>query len=232
MAKQYTHIFFDLDHTLWDFDANSFNAIQQMYHDFSLNLRGIPSPEKFVEVYKPINERMWALFHKNKISKDELSVKRFDDTLKVFNVFDFELSTKIAQTYIAISPFQKQLMPNTIAILTYLKNKYPLYIITNGFPEVQTTKMHQTGLAAFFEDIFISAEIGHQKPSTELFEIVLQRCNASPYTSIMIGDNMKTDIAGARESGLDQIYYNPLFKKRIDRVTYEINDLIELKNIL
>lgn len=230
--KKYTHIFFDLDHTLWDFESNSNQVKEMLFHDFLLYEKGVPSPEKFIEIYKPINEKYWALYHKNSIDKETLRVGRFAETLQVFDIHDLELSDMLAKAYLAKSPYQKKLMPNTIEILQYLYEKYPLYIITNGFTEVQKTKMESSGLNTFFQEVFISEEIGFQKPSVVLFKIIMEKCNASPYSSVMIGDNMKTDIQGARLSGLDQIYYNPERRKRIDRVTYEIYDLLELKNIL
>ncbi len=232
MKKTYKHIFFDLDHTLWDFETNSKFALQKIFETEKLGEKGIPSFEKFHAKYLPINDRYWALYHNKFISKEEVRSGRFRETLKEFGISDAALTENIAQTYISISPKMTALFPDALEVLKYLQEKYSLHLITNGFAEVQWIKIEHSGLKPFFEHIIISEEVGTQKPHREIFEIAMKRSNTQPAECVMVGDNFSTDITGAKNAGIDQVYFNPKKNGRKSEVTYEITSLIELKQIL
>ncbi len=230
--KRYQHIFFDLDHTLWDFETNSKLALQQIFDENELSNKGITSFEKFHEKYVPINDRYWARYHNGIVNKAQVRHGRFYDTLLQFGVKDTELAEKMAESYVTLSPRMTALFPNAVEVLNYLQQKYKLHLITNGFAEVQWIKLEHSGLRAFFEHIIISEEVGTQKPDKEIFEIAMQRAGTTADACIMIGDNYNTDIQGAKSAGIDQVFFNPGKNRKREPVTYEITTLMELKGIL
>lgn len=230
--SKYKHIFFDLDHTLWDFETNSKKALEQIFEEQRLNERGIPSYEKFHSTYLPINDRYWARYHNQIVSKEKLRLGRFHDTLKEFKIDDEALAETMAQSYLDISPKMTALFADAIDVLKYLQEKYKLHLITNGFAEVQWIKIENSGLKPFFEHIVISEEVGTQKPDKAIFEIAMERAKTNKDECIMIGDNYNTDIVGARNAGMDQIFFNPKKNRKREPVTYEVNSLIQLKEIL
>ncbi len=230
--KRYQHIFFDLDHTLWDFETNSKQALQQIFDENELSNKGITSFEKFHEKYVPINDRYWARYHNGIVNKAQVRHGRFYDTLLQFGVKDTELAEKMAESYVTLSPRMTALFPNAVEVLNYLQQKYKLHLITNGFAEVQWIKLEHSGLRAFFEHIIISEEVGTQKPDKEIFEIAMQRAGTTADACIMIGDNYNTDIQGAKSAGIDQVFFNPGKNRKREPVTYEITTLMELKGIL
>jgi putative hydrolase of the HAD superfamily len=229
---KYKHLFFDLDHTLWDFDTNSQVVLREIYAEFDLGRYGIPSYEAFHTAYLPVNGQYWARYHHGLLTKDQLRVGRFVETLRRFQVFDIPLATAIARHYTERSPFQTALFPEAIETLEYLRTQYDMHIITNGFEEIQGVKIRQSRLEDYFRHIFISEKIGHQKPEKEIFLHAMQASGASAENSLMIGDNMQTDIAGAQSVGMDQVFFNPQGLKTRDKATYEIRELKELRNIL
>ena len=232
MSKKYKHLFFDLDHTLWDFETNSKNALSLIFNAEELAKRGVPDFAHFYECYYEVNGYWWRQYHHKKISKEELRTKRFYETLLRFQVDDATLAERIGEQYLELSPLQTALFPDTLEVLEYLDGKYEMHIITNGFKEVAPIKMELSGLQPYFKNVFISEEIGHQKPERAIFDFALQQSSAIAEESIMIGDNMEADILGAKNAGMDQIYFNPNQKRRKDRVTYEIFSMLELKTIL
>ena len=231
MIQKYKNVFFDLDRTLWDFETNSKQTINDLFLKYNLNNK-IDSFENFYKTYEKVNEKYWDLYRKGKISKQYLRTNRFYSTLKYFNIDDFKLSDKFGLDYIKISPKQTNLFPNTIEILEYLQNKYNLYIITNGFKEVQFVKLKNTNLYKYFKKVFTSEMIGVQKPNSKFFEYSIKHTNSKKDESIVVGDDLNVDIIGARNFGLDQIYFNPKAKKHNEKITFEINNLIEIKDIL
>lgn len=230
--NKYEHIFFDLDHTLWDFETNSKQALKRIFEEQQLAGKGVPTFESFHAKYLPINDRYWALYHQGFVPKEKLRLGRFYDTLKTFGIENEPLAEKMAADYLAISPQMTALFEGAVDVLEYLQGKYKLHLITNGFAEAQWLKIENSGLKPFFEHIIISEEVGTQKPDKAIFEIAIQRANTTVSRCVMIGDNFNTDIAGARNAGMDQIYFNPNKKRRREPVTYEIFSLIELKQII
>jgi putative hydrolase of the HAD superfamily len=206
---KYKHIFFDLDHTLWDFETNSKQALQQIYKEQNLIEKGIPVFDNFYNRYVPINDRYWARYHNQIVSKEKLRHGRFYDTLKEFGINDEALAETMAQSYLDLSPKMTSLFADAVDVLKYLQSKYTIHLITNGFAEVQWIKIENSGLKPFFEHIIISEEVGTQKPDKAIFEIAMERAKTNAAESIMIGDNYNTDIVGARNAGMDQIFFNP-----------------------
>jgi putative hydrolase of the HAD superfamily len=229
--KKYKHIFFDLDRTLWNFEKNALEAFKDIISRFDLSSY-FPDVAKFVLEYHEINEDMWEKYRKGEIKKDFLRVERFRLLLKKFNIVDEALAEKISETYIKIAPRKTHLEPYTIELLEYLKEKYRLYIITNGFNEVQFIKMESSGIDKYFEKVYTSDNVGSKKPKPEIFAHSLNTVNAKKKESLMIGDDLEVDIIGARNYGIDQIYYNPNGIVHNEKTTFEVKSLKEIIEIL
>lgn len=226
------HIFFDLDRTLWDFNANSRLELKNLWSEFKLHQKGISLPDQFIKIYEKINKDCWAKFRLNELTKEELRGKRFKDTLLYFGISDTKLSEEIGLAYIKNSPNRTLLVKDSIEILTYLKQKYTLHIITNGFKEVQYLKLNNCGLAPFFNQIITSEEVGVMKPNTKVFEFALAKAKASANESIYVGDDFKVDIEGALNAGISPIYYNPNKKQHQLSIFGDITELIQMKTLL
>jgi putative hydrolase of the HAD superfamily len=231
-TQKYKHLFFDLDHTLWDFDTNSQVVLREIYAEFDLGKYGIPSYEEFHSAYLPVNSQYWARYHHGLLTKDQLRIGRFVETLRRFRVDDIPLATAISEHYTEKSPYQTALFPDAIETLEYLSPKYQMHLITNGFEEIQEVKIRRSGLEKYFTHIFISERVGHQKPDQRIFLHAMMEAGASVSESLMIGDNMQTDIIGARSVGMDQVFFNPNSTKTKDKATYEIAELKELRKLL
>ncbi len=228
----YKHIFFDLDRTLWDFNAAAEVAFERIYDKYDLKSLGIPSAHEFHEVYHPLNERLWELYREEKITKDELNRTRFMKPLEHYGIHDIELADHLSEDYVYWSPRIVRLIPGTMELLEYLKPKYHLHLITNGFQEVQNTKLSLSGMKPYFETLTVSEEVGVKKPNPEIFRYALCKANASAEESLMIGDEMAVDIDGARAAGIDQIFFNPNGKEVEGERTFEVYNLMEIKSIL
>jgi putative hydrolase of the HAD superfamily len=228
--KKYKHIFFDLDHTLWDFDRNSKEVLHELFEKHELGGKGI-SAEEFITHYIRVNHEMWKLYHLNKIDRDTLRTIRFQKTFTHFKINDQKIMDAFPDDYLQLLPSKKHLFPQATEVLSYLKKKYELHLITNGFEQVQFAKLNGSGLTHYFKEIIISEKTGYKKPDKEIFLHALQVTSAKINESIMIGDDIEADIKGAINSGLDVIYFNPHKNLHNENVTHEINSLEELKNI-
>lgn len=230
--KSYQHIFFDLDHTLWDFDRNSRETLEELFEAYSLKNYGIAAFQDFIETYHQVNDLKWEEYRQGLISKEHLRATRFHDTLLRFEIDHPKLAAEIDHEYIQRSPHKTHLFPNALEVLEYLAEKYRLHIITNGFTEVQDIKLTQSGLHPFFTYKITSEMVGANKPDPVIFRHALKMAGAKRTESIMIGDNLEVDIVGARRVGLDQVYFNPDKKPHSEKVTFEILNLAELKTFL
>lgn len=230
--SKYKHIFFDLDRTLWDFNKNSEASLNQLFRDYQLqSIFG--SFLFFKSRYEYHNGKLWNAYYQKRIKKEDLMYRRFYLTLKEAGKNDLDLAKEIAKDFIEISPLQTVTFPNAHQILKYLKTKeYQLYIITNGFNEVQTKKLRNSKLDAYFTEVITSEDAGANKPTTQIFEYAFNKSGAVANNSLLIGDDLSTDIAGAKRMKMDQIYFNPKKINHKDDPTFEINDLLEIKNIL
>lgn len=228
---RYRDIFFDLDRTLWDFDTNSRAALTEIYIEYDLKVAGVDSADSFIEVYNGINTMLWKAYRMGNLRKQELRHLRFSKTLAHFGCGDRALGECLGKTYISISPYKTALMPNALEVLDHLAGKYKLHIITNGFDEVQGIKLQKSGISKFFDVVITSEMASARKPSPEVFELAMAKASASVSASIMIGDDLDTDIAGARNLGMDQVYFNPHENAHNDPVTFEIKDLNQLRQL-
>lgn len=232
---QYSNIFIDLDDTIWDFAANSHVALGIMYQD--LDIASIyPNYEIFSQEYYSKNSELWALYHHGKIDKDYLIVERYAHLLRSigYDDKDNELACRMNEYYLNTLALQTQLVPHAIELLDYLHDKgYKMYILSNGFMEVQQLKLQSSGIAKYFARVVLSDEIGITKPDKRLFDYALQVTNSQPHNTLMIGDNYDADILGAHHAGWGQIY----FDRNHRGVTQEIpcpivHSLDEIMNIL
>ena len=229
---KYKHVFFDLDRTLWDFDAAAEVAFERIYDQYNLKSLGIPSAHEFHEVYHPLNERLWELYREDKITKDDLNRTRFLKPLEHYGIHDVELADHLSEDYVYWSPRIVRLVPGTMELLDYLKPKYHLHLITNGFQEVQHTKLSGSGLEPYFETLTVSEEVGVKKPNPEIFRYALRKAHATAEESLMIGDEMAVDIDGARAAGMDQIFFNVKGEHVVGERSFEVRSLIAIKEIL
>jgi putative hydrolase of the HAD superfamily len=172
------------------------------------------------------------LYRDNKISKSLLRSERFGLTLNEFSVDDNDLAVKIGDEYIKKCPLQTTLFPYAVEILNYLKTKYKLHIITNGFDEVQHIKLKASGLTHFFSEIVTSEKVDVKKPDPKIFNYALTKAKTTSVKSIMIGDDLPVDILGAKQVGMSQIYFNPDKKNHNEKIDYEISSLDQIKEIL
>jgi len=233
--KIYQQIFFDLDGTLWDIQTNSHIALREIFTELFPE-----QPENVFECfyshYLKWNERLWSAYRKNKITKEHLRITRFEKSLAQTNLYLDPASLEyFASSFLQRCPSLPNLMPGAIELLDYCYCRYPLHIITNGFKEVQEIKMQSSGILQYFENFFYSEDIGVKKPHPEIFRKSLNVARCPVEGALMIGDDWGADILGARNVGVDQVYYNP--KMRIDRrhnyaPTYQIDTLMKMKGIL
>lgn len=222
------HIFFDLDHTLWDFDKNSAFAFEIIFKKYNLDVSVIA----FLEHYIPRNHHYWKLYQVNQISQEDLRYYRLKD---VFDILDFEITDEMIQQlsedYITHLPDSNLLFDGAVEVLNYLKENYQLHIITNGFSVVQERKLKNSKIEHFFQTITNSEMAGVKKPHPNIFEFALSLANASKEESVMIGDSLEADIEGALSFGIDAIYFNEQ-NSSTSKSIYQVNHLLELKNIL
>lgn len=232
MGKQYKHIFFDLDHTLWDFDRNSAATIQRLYNEYHLAEKGIQDFDEFLLTYNEHNQRMWDRFRKGHIRREELRWKRFSLALLDFKIVSNMLAHELSSAYLEILPTQTLLVPHAKEVLDHCKDKYELHLITNGFELTQKMKLQFSGLGGYFKEIITSERSHAMKPHPSIFEYALKSTGATLEGSIMIGDALEVDILGAQQAGWDQVYYNPAKTTHTQKPTYEVSCLSELMDIL
>jgi len=230
---KYKHLFFDLDHTLWDFEANSRQTLAELYTNMHLEKRGVDDFERFNTNYLIHNEKLWDRYRKGFIKTEELRWKRMWLTLLDFKIGDEKLAREMGAVFLDLLPTRKLLFPHTLEILQYLSQKnYVLHLITNGFEKTQHAKLKNAGLHLFFKEVITSEGSNSLKPHKAIFDYALQKSNAAAHESIMLGDDIDVDIAGARAAGLDQVYVNHL-NKPLPAVapTYTVASLKELEHI-
>lgn len=226
--KDVTDIFFDLDHTLWDFDRNSFLAFKRVFHTFEINLK----VEVFAAVYEPINVAYWKLYREEKVTKEQLRHGRLIEAFEYFEMnFSLQKIDDMAVSYIDELPLDNHLFHGAIEILDYLMDKYTLHIITNGFEEVQHIKLKNSGIRDYFKTVTSSEEVGVKKPNPVIFKRALEKANVLKERALMIGDSFEADILGAEGFGMKTLFYNYRQEKVPIGYPY-IGSLLEIKNHL
>ena len=230
---RYQHLFFDLDHTIWDFELNSKETLMDLHLKYNLTEKGIHDFDAFFEQYSMHNHRLWDRYTKGFIKQEELRWKRIYLSLLEYKIADEKLSREMSFDYLDILPNKKNLFPYTIEILDYLKEKgYHMHLITNGFESVQFKKIENSNLAPYFKEVITSEGSNSLKPNKEIFEYALQKSNAKLAESIMIGDNESADIQGAINIGMDSVFVNHIKAIPTVPATYTITHLKELEEIL
>jgi putative hydrolase of the HAD superfamily len=224
------HIFFDLDHTIWDFDRNAQETLLELYEVYQLKALGLHSAEKFISHYTANNHRLWQRYHLGEITKEILRHERFRNTFLELGVQPEHVPHTFEDDYVRMSPRKTNLFEGAEKVLAYLQQRYKLHIISNGFKETTLTKMELSGLNPYFTNVIISEDVGVNKPDKIIFEYALNKAGALKHESIMIGDSLEADIRGAQEFGIKAIFFNPLKIEQPTDVSFQIFKLEELLN--
>ena len=230
---KYKSIFIDLDDTLWAFTENARDTFEEMYHQYRFE-RYFQSFDHFMELYVPKNLELWDLYGRHEISKDELNARRFSYPLLQVGVDDPALVKAYSDGFFAAIPYKRKLMPHAMEALEYLSGKYRLYILSNGFRELQEQKMRSAGILHYFRKIVLSEDIGAHKPFPAIFNFAMSATQSEFRTSLMIGDNWKNDVAGARDVGMGQGYYCPDAEPSVleFQPTFLLRDWEEIEKVL
>ena len=229
--RKYKHLFFDLDRTIWDFDASADDSFSMMFNKYDLAGHGVPSLEEFRAHYEKHNDLLWSWYRRGEILKEVLNMRRFELTLADFGIYDHEIYIGMSEDYVRVNPEKAFLFPGAIDSLEYLASLYPLHLITNGFQEVQEQKFRIARLDRYFKTVTTSEEAGIKKPEPGIFMLALEKAGANASESVIIGDDLAVDIIGGKNIGMDQVYFNPDGIGHGEDVSYEIKCLTELKEI-
>ena len=233
--KRYDVLFIDLDDTLYDFSANSLDAYREVYALMEYD-RWFSDFDHYYTLYWKRNRELWVLYADSKITKDELNAERYTYPLREVGVPDAEcVGARFWEESMKRLPLGKRLMPHAKEILDYLKPHYRLYILSNGFAELQARKMQSAGIGHYFDGVVLSEDIGVNKPHREIFEHALSVAGVSADRALMIGDNFEVDIKGAQGVGIDQVFYNAShadISGEEMQPTHTITSLLELKEIV
>ncbi|MEH0157721.1 YjjG family noncanonical pyrimidine nucleotidase [Limibacter armeniacum] len=226
----FKHLFFDLDHTLWDFERCSEETLEELYdiHRVDLLSKGSASKDHFIAAFRKINAELWSHYNESRITKETIRDRRFPMMFELLNIPAAVCPANLGKEYLERCPKKPYLIPDTIEALEHLQNKYYLHILTNGFADVQSTKMRYSNIFHYFNSVVTSECTGHKKPSKEIFEFAMKQAGAAADQSAMIGDNLNTDIVGANNAGMFSVYYNPDAVEHNEYVGAEIISLKEL----
>lgn len=231
--RRYTHLFFDLDHTLWDFDRNSGECLTEIYHHFDLQSIGVLSCENFVETFIKINTQLWHDFDKGRIAHSYIRDQRFRIVFDALGIHDVQIGSQLNERYLELLPTKPHLLDGTIELLDYCTAKgYELHIISNGFDYLQSRKMESSKIKHYFGHIVTNEKAGAKKPDSQIFEYALNLANANKASSLMIGDNWEADVMGAMNFGIDAVYYNPHHTPQTTAPTYLVSHLLDLMTII
>lgn len=234
MGKTYKHIFFDLDHTLWDFDKNSENTLRSLYREYDLAAMGITDFHAFLKNFNEHSDRLWVKFRKGLIKREELRWKRFWFALLDFKIADTALAHEMSSAYLEILPTQTSLVPYAKELLEHCRSKegYTIHIITNGFETTQRIKLQFSGISSYFSELITSEKSNSMKPHADIYDYAMKITGAKIEECIMIGDALEIDILGASNAGWDQVYYNPAKITHDQKPTFEVHHLGDIISIL
>ncbi|WP_028295337.1 YjjG family noncanonical pyrimidine nucleotidase [Olivibacter sitiensis] len=223
------HLFFDLDHTIWDFDRNAAETLSELFVDYQFERLGIASSDLFIETYNRNNQRVWAMYHNGLIDKTELRRARFADTFTELGIDPASFPQAFEEDYLRICPHKTHLFPGAYETLAYLQERYTLHLISNGFKEAVETKLAKSNLKPYFHQVIISEVVGVHKPNPKIYDHSLAGAKGSKTDSIMIGDSLEADVRGAMNFGMDAIFFNPNALEKPADIPYSIQQLKELK---
>lgn len=230
--KKYQHVFFDLDHTLWDYDTNVKESLSEIYMHYQLVDKGIHTIDLFLKAFYDINFQLWAMYDQGKVTKDELREIRFKNIFEKAGADANGIPRDLEDDFMHRTSSKTHLLPYSKEILEYLKPNYRLHIITNGFNESQAKKMEASGLSPYFDLIVTSETTGHKKPDPRIFQYALDTLSVKNSDVMMIGDNPNSDILGAINSQIDNVYFDPHGKGIAHQPTHTIRHLKELESLL
>lgn len=208
VTNRYQHFFFDLDRTLWDYETNAKEALDEIFRNYAPYKTSFGSNE-FAASFAESNEKLWLQFRNHQIKKATLRSQRFHRTLLRLGINDQKLALQMESDYIRLSPLKSNLILGVLPMLEYLSSHYQLHIITNGFDDVQFKKIENSGIKKYFNKVITSDTAGTPKPNSRIFHHALSSANARKKESLMIGDDWEVDIMGAMKYGIDQVYFNP-----------------------
>lgn len=221
------HIIFDLDDTLWDYKTNSREALLELCDTYRLSEQGIDH-NRFLQTFRHVNHDYWQRFDNGEISRDTIRLERFPTVFEKLALNPDGVALRMQDDFMRICPSKPGLVKGAEEVLEYLSKKYSLHILSNGFDEIQFTKLEAAGIESFFANVITSGRAGFRKPQPEIFEFALNEIGASREECVMIGDNPGSDIEGAYNYGIDQVYFNTHHKECAVMPTQTINELEEL----
>lgn len=228
----YESLFIDLDDTLWDIHLNGKECLEEVYIDYGYS-NYYPTFQDYYDVYMPSNNHLWGLYRQGIIKKEELIVERFLVPVREFGINDPKYAKNLSDDFLERTTHKTRLIDGAIELLDYLKPKYRMHILSNGFSEVQFKKIENSGLRPYFDKIILSEDANINKPHADMFTYALKNTNSKRNKTIMIGDSWEADVVGARNSKIDQIWFNPLCNKPVGfEPTYTVDSLIKIKDIL
>ena len=232
MKQKYEHIFFDFDHTLWDFDKNSFETLSELYQKYTLGaILGVDAVH-FISTFHKVNRYLWDKINTGEIDQSELRQRRFREVFKQLGVEEYLDVDQFNDEYINICPTKANLIPFAEELLAYLSSDYRIHLITNGFPEIQDIKLKHSNIDQYFDHVITTRESGVKKPHKEMYAYAVKAVSGEDNTCLMVGDDLIADVIGAKNYGIDQVYFNPTNKKHKEDITFEVTCLSELKTIL
>ncbi len=233
MPNSYEHLFFDLDHTLWDFEENAKTCLLEMYDHFNLQSIGLEDVTAFCQEFSEANQHYWALLERKEITVEDLRRRRFKTAFANLGIEITEsFSVEMTQVFLELLPQKDCLIEGAIDVLEYLKPNYQLHILSNGWQELQVQKMQSSGILHYFDVLVTFEKANARKPEKAIFDYALHHANASLSNSLMIGDNYEADIKGAINAHWNTVFYNPEKIETVLKPTYDIGSLIELKGFL
>ena len=230
---KYKHLFFDLDHTLWDFERNSAECLADIYQVFNLKSLNINNLSDFCKEFSSVNKYYWALLERKEITHEVLRERRFQDTFVNLGAeIGIGFGLEINEYFLELLPKKAHLIDGAVEILDYLLPRYKLHIISNGWQDIQVDKMKSSAIHHYFDKIITNEMAGTRKPDRRIFDYALTVTNANLAESLMIGDNYEADVLGAMSANMDTVFYNPENMLTDQKPTFDIAKLVELKTIL
>lgn len=229
---KYKSLFFDLDDTLWDTYHNNKECLEEIYSEYNFG-KHYSSFGEFFNIYMPNNEMLWEKYRNNEIDRQTLILERLLHVLRPMGINDKEFALKLNKDFLERTTTKTKIIEGAIDLLEYLYPKYRLFILSNGFREIQSLKMKNSGLAPYFERIILSEDVSIQKPHKEIFDFALKNTNSRRAESLMIGDSWDADIIGAQNAKIAQIWLNPPYiEPNGNKPTFIVRSLSEIKEIL
>lgn len=232
MAAQIRHLFFDLDHTLWDFETNSNATLAELYDEHQLHRWERFDLDAFMKVYRNVNHGLWDAYNRNQVTKEDMRERRFRETFCQLGLEDDCHPVGFSDQYISRCTLKQAVFPDTHEVLQALRQRFSMSIISNGFPESQHRKMTSSQLHPYFSHLIFSEEIGYAKPHPGIFEAALEKAQVKKEEVVMIGDNLYADVGGAQAAGIKAIWFNPERQENPDPSVTEIHSLKDLLGLI